>query len=94
MVFSHHYIDISGEKRYGWGGGVVACRIIVSAPVQVPYLWDLNLGLDLGLTIIHAAGFHAEDRCRPGLFIKALIARVNITIITPTILSFQPFIFF
>ena len=46
----------------GGGGGVVACRIIVSAPVPVPFLWtldfgfvtliwDLDLGLDLGLTI-------------------------------------------
>ena len=64
-VFSHHYIDISGEKSYGWvgWGGVVACWIIVSAPVPIPFLWnlhlgfgtliwDLNLGLDLGLTII------------------------------------------
>ena len=42
--------------------GVVACKIIVSAPVPVPFLWtldlgfgtwiwDLDLGLDLGLTI-------------------------------------------
>ena len=40
------------------GGGCVACRIIVSAPVPVPFLWTLNLGrvfgtciwdLDLGL---------------------------------------------
>ena len=55
-------------KSYGWvvvgwlGGGVVAYRIIVSAPVPVPFLrtldlgfgtWigDLDLGLDLGLTI-------------------------------------------
>ena len=58
MVFSHHWIDISGEKSYWWwgGGGVVACRIIVSAPVPVPFLWTLDLGfgtwiwdLDLGL---------------------------------------------
>ena len=46
----------------GWGGGlagwvvVVACRIIVSAPVPVPFLWTLYLGfwtciwaLDFGL---------------------------------------------
>ena len=43
-------------------GGVVACRIILSAPVPVPFFWtldlgfgtwisDLDLGLDLGLTI-------------------------------------------
>ena len=40
-----------------WDVGVVlACRIIVSAPVPVPFLWTLNLGfgtwiwdLDLGL---------------------------------------------
>ena len=47
-------------------GRVVACRIIVSAPVPVPFLWtldfglefrtwifDLDLGLDLGLTILN-----------------------------------------
>ena len=63
MVFSHPWIDISGEKSYWWGGGgVVACRIIVSAPVPFLFLWtldfgfgtwiwDLDLGLDLGLTI-------------------------------------------
>ena len=44
------------------GGGWVACKIIVSAPVLVPFLWsldfgfwtwiwDLDLGLDFGLTI-------------------------------------------
>ena len=56
MVSSHHWIDISGEKSYwGWGGvGCVARRIIVSAPVLVPFLRTLNLGLwiwdlDLGL---------------------------------------------
>ena len=60
MVFSHHWIDISGEKSYGWGdGGVGACRIIVSASVPVPFLstldfgfgtriWDLDLGLGFG----------------------------------------------
>jgi len=38
------------------GGGVVACRIIVFAPVPVPFLWTLDLGfwtwildLDFGL---------------------------------------------
>ena len=52
------WIDISGEKSYGWvgWGGVVVQRIIVSAPVPVPFLWTLNLeigtciwDLDLGL---------------------------------------------
>ena len=35
-------------------GGVVACRIIVSAPVPFPFLWTLDfrlLDLDLGLGI-------------------------------------------
>ena len=42
-----------------WWGGLVACRIIVSAPVPVPFLrtmdfgfrtwiWDLDLGLIFG----------------------------------------------
>ena len=56
-VFSHHYIDISGEKSYWWWGGVVvACRIILSAPVPFLFLWTLDFGfgtwiwdLDLGL---------------------------------------------
>ena len=50
MVFYHHRIDILGEK-------VIEVRIIVSAPVPVPFLWtldfrvwtwiwDLGLGLD------------------------------------------------
>ena len=40
----------------GWCGMVVACRIILSAPVPVPFHWTLDLGfgtwiwdLDLGL---------------------------------------------
>ena len=38
----------------GGGGGVMACRIIVSAPV--PFLWTLDFGfetldLDLGLKL-------------------------------------------
>ena len=39
-----------------WGGGVVACRIILSAPVPFLFLWTLDFGfgtwiwdLDLGL---------------------------------------------
>ena len=39
-------IDISGEKSYGW---VVSCRIIVSAPVPVPFLRTLNLEFGTGL---------------------------------------------
>jgi len=49
MVFSHHCIDISGEKSYWW---VVAFRIILSAPDPVPFLWTLDLilwTLDFGL---------------------------------------------
>ena len=34
------------------GGGVV-CWIILPAPVPVPFLWTLDLGLDLGLTILN-----------------------------------------
>ena len=45
----------------GVGGVVVVCRIILSAPVPFlwtlylgfgSWIWDLDLGLDLGLTII------------------------------------------
>ena len=39
-----------------WGGWPVVCRIILSAPVPVPFLWTLDFGfrtwiwdLDLGL---------------------------------------------
>ena len=28
----------------GGGGGVVACRIILSAPVPVPFLWTFDFG--------------------------------------------------
>ena len=38
----------------GGGGGVVACRIMVSAPVLVPFLWTLDFGfetLDLDLEL-------------------------------------------
>ena len=57
------------KVRGGVGGlVVVACRIIVSAPVPVPFLWtlglglgnwiwDLDLGLDLGLTKSHSMTF-------------------------------------
>ena len=58
MVFSHH-ITLQVRKVIG---GVVVFRIILSAPVPVPFLWtldlgfgnliwNLDLGLDLGLTI-------------------------------------------
>ena len=50
MVFSHHRIDISGEKSY-WCLGWVACRVIVSAPVSVPFLRTLDLGLGFGTWI-------------------------------------------
>ena len=34
----------------GWGGEVmvVACRIILAAPVPVPFLWTLDFGLGFG----------------------------------------------
>ena len=61
------WIDISDEKSYM----LMACRIIVSAPVPVPFLWtldfgfgfetwiwDLDLGLDLGLTIFTVVVFN------------------------------------
>ena len=32
-------------------GVVVACRIILAAPVPGFWIWDLDLGLDLGLTM-------------------------------------------
>ena len=39
---------------------VVACRIIVSAPVSVPFLWTMNLGLtwiwDLNLVLGFGTG--------------------------------------
>ena len=44
------------RKVTGCGGGWVACKIILSAPGPVPFLWTLNFGfwtcildLDLGL---------------------------------------------
>ena len=56
MVFSHDLIDVSGEKSYGWWVGLVDCKIIVSAPAPVHFLWTLDLefgtwiwDLDLGL---------------------------------------------
>ena len=42
------------KVRCGGWGGVVACRIIVSAPVPFPFLWTLDfrlLDLELGLGI-------------------------------------------
>ena len=63
------------------GGGVVACRIKVSAPVPVPFLWtldfglgiwilDLDLGLDLGLTKIAflGTGPMKNSRCKESFF--------------------------
>ena len=58
-------------------GGVLACSIIVSAPVPVPFLWtlDLELGfgtwiwdLDLGLgfgTGLGLDNFHENLNCYP-----------------------------
>ena len=43
-VFSCHWIDISGEKSYWWWWWWSA-RIIVSAPVPVPFLWTLDFRL-------------------------------------------------
>ena len=33
------------------GGGVVACRIVVTTPVPVPFLWTLDFGLVFGLVL-------------------------------------------
>ena len=59
MIFSHHWIDISGEYSYGqwcWDGGLQDYSVSPS-PSPFPldfgfWIWDLDLGLDLGLTII------------------------------------------
>ena len=54
MVFSHHWIDISGEKSYWWvggeGGGLLD-YIVSPSPIPFPLdfgfrIWDLDLGLD------------------------------------------------
>ena len=75
MVFSHHWIDISGEKSYGWGGGVVAFRIMVSAPVPVPFLWTLDFGsgtwiwdLDFGLGFWTGLGLDKNPHKNPKYF--------------------------
>ena len=58
----------------GWGGGWVACRIILSAPVTFPFLWtldfefwiwDLNLGLGFGtgLGLDNFADFGISKSC-------------------------------
>ena len=68
MVFSHHYIDISGEKSYVWGDRIIMFGVVVQwiggglwdyvvspSPLTLDFgfwIWDLDLGLDLGLTII------------------------------------------
>ena len=53
MVFSLHWIDITGEKSYGWGGEVVgwwrACRIILDLELIGSSLgfegeWRIDLG--------------------------------------------------
>ena len=61
--FSITRLTFQERKVIGGWWVVMACRIIVSAPVPVPllwtldlgfgtWIWDLDLGLDLGLTIL------------------------------------------
>ena len=79
---SHHWIDISDEKSYM----LMACRIIVSAPVPVPFLWtldfgfgfetwiwDLDLGLDLGLTIFTVVERRGQDRLSSSIIQKLCV---------------------
>ena len=35
---------VMGGGWSGVGGGVLACRIMLSAPVKVPFLWTLDFG--------------------------------------------------
>ena len=46
MVFSHHWIDISSEKSYWWWvvGWCWPVRIILSAPIPIPFFWTLDFG--------------------------------------------------
>ena len=51
MVFSQHWIDISGEKSYVWVGwvGVLLDYIVSPSPSPFPldfgfWIWDLDLG--------------------------------------------------
>ena len=63
MVMDGLFPSLEVKKVMGGGVVVVACRILVSAPVPVRFLWtldfgfgtwiwDLDLGLALGLTIL------------------------------------------
>ena len=40
--FPETRLTFQERKVFGGGGGVVACRIIVSAPVAVPFFWTLD----------------------------------------------------
>ena len=66
------------QVRKVWGGGVVvACKIIVSAPVPVPFLWTLDLGfgtwiwdLDLGLGLGTGLGLSQKGILAESLFLR------------------------
>ena len=58
MVFSHHWIDISDEKIYWWWWVVGGLQDYSVSPSPSPFpldfefrIWDLDFGLDLGLTV-------------------------------------------
>ena len=62
-LFSKLDWQIRWEKLWvGWV--VVACRIIVSAPVPVPFLWTLDLGLGFG-TWIWDWTWAWQENCSP-----------------------------
>ena len=47
-VFSHHWIDISGEKSYGWGGWPVGLYCQPKSHSLSSGLWILDLDLGPG----------------------------------------------
>ena len=60
----------------GWsgvGGGVLACRIMLSAPVLVPFFWTLNLGLGFGTWI-----WDLDLGLDMGLTIKFAVIKVDV----------------
>ena len=73
QIFSHCYCYLGHIFILRCSGGCVACKIVVSASVPVPFLWTLDLGFgiciwDLDLGLGFGTGLGLDNKCKDLLY--------------------------
>ena len=100
MVFSHHWIDISGQKSYWWGGGWpvgLKCQPksqSLSSGLCIldlglgfgTWIWDLDLGFGFG-TVLVLDNFYLSKKSCFSFILILKISPINIKYDPPYLLT-------